>query len=541
MPSIVVLSGPICSGKSQLSQKLKEEAGFEVYLTSKRIRELTGNADDQKRKSLQDLSRDLDSASNYAWIANDLKQLKEDRLIVVDSVRFVQQISKIRDQFGWRVVHVHLSAPLDELKRRFSIRAATKDSGVTFEEANSDETEANSDDLAKIADLQIDTSRSDESDVYVRVAARLGMFAPPNRKYVDVLIGSQFGSEGKGQVAAYLAREYDIVMRVGGPNAGHRVNSESGQFTYIHLPSGSRDHSASIFLGAGAVINASELLKEIKDTGIDPSRITIDENCVLVLEEDIEKEKKLAKSISSTGQGVGAATARKIWRGQEGKVILAKDEPALKDMVGSVVEKLEKAYSSERRIFLEGTQGSGLSLHHGAYPYVTSRDTNVAGCLAEAGVSPTRVKHVVMVVRPYPIRVGDPPDGGGTSGELKRLISWDIVAERAGLDAAKLNASEVTSRTKKLRKVGEFDWSLYRRACALNAPTDIAFTFADYITVRNRDAFRFEQLSKKTISFIEELERVAQAPVSLINTKFDQRSVIDRRNWGVGRGLWQKI
>lgn len=99
------------------------------------------------------------------------------------------------------------------------------------------------------------------------------------------------------------------------------------------------------------------------------------------------------------------------------------------------------------------------------------------------------------------------------------------------MDAKKLRQAEITSTTGRNRRVGEFDWALFRLSCALNAPTDIILTFADYISKDNQDARRFEQLTAETIEFIEELERVAHSPVSLINTRFDQRSVIDRRNW----------
>ncbi len=134
-----------------------------------------------------------------------------------------------------------------------------------------------------------------------------------------------------------------------------------------------------------------------------------------------------------------------------------------------------------------------------------------------------------MVVRTHPIRVENPD--GGTSGPLKSEISFDEVARRAGLDAAEVASREITSTTKRKRRVGEFDWEQFRHACALNAPTDIVLTFADYIRIDNRRARRFEQLTADTIKFIEELEMVAHAPVSLINTRFDPRSVIDRRDW----------
>ncbi|WP_258019343.1 adenylosuccinate synthetase [Pseudomonas chlororaphis] len=141
--------------------------------------------------------------------------------------------------------------------------------------------------------------------------------------------------------------------------------------------------------------------------------------------------------------------------------------------------------------------------------------------LAEAGISPSRVRKILMVIRPMPIRVGDPDgDTGETSGPLKHPTTFADIAQEAGLDAEILNKAEKTSTTKRNRRVGWFDWDQFRRACALNAPTDVVLTFADYLIAANRNARRFEQLHPDTIQFIEEIERVSQAPVSLINTRF---------------------
>jgi len=94
-----------------------------------------------------------------------------------------------------------------------------------------------------------------------------------------------------------------------------------------------------------------------------------------------------------------------------------------------------------------------------------------------------------------------------------------------------LTRNEKTSTTRKQRRLGEFEWDLLRRASLLNGPTDIALTFADYVSKENRNAMRFEQLTEATISLVLEVERVAGAPVSLIATGFNRRSVIDRRTW----------
>lgn len=206
--------------------------------------------------------------------------------------------------------------------------------------------------------------------------------------------------------------------------------------------------------------------------------------------------------------------------------MLAKDVKELKPFIRPTCELLEVAFSAGQHVLLEGTQGTGLSIHHGSYPHVTSRDTTVAGCLAEAGISPSRVRRVILVCRTYPIRVE-----GKYSGPMSQEIDWAEVARRSGISPEELEANEKTSTTRRRRRVSEFDWVLLRKSASLNAPTDIALTFADYLNISNREARRFEQLTEDSIRFIEEVERVAQAPVSLISTRFHSRSIIDRRAW----------
>ena len=134
-----------------------------------------------------------------------------------------------------------------------------------------------------------------------------------------------------------------------------------------------------------------------------------------------------------------------------------------------------------------------------------------------------------MVVRTYPIRVENPPES--SSGPMEKEISWAEVSARSGIDQATLEEREKGSVSNKLRRVSEFDWGLLSRSSTHNAPTDIALTFADYLGHQNAEAKRFEQLTEETIRFVEEVEKVASAPVSLIATGFSYRTVIDRRKW----------
>jgi len=546
---IVVISGKTGSGKSDLTTLLAREYSFHAIRTRDVLAARAGRT--ASRRALLDKGRELDRDTGHDWVvaevAEQIRKLPPHMGVVVDHVSGPAQVEAFRTKFGASVLHVHLWASADSLRDRYSIEVGHRVDEAEYaaiDHLRDDDTVLR---LKHDADVRINTDRSDARDTLVRVAARLHLFTPPEVRCVDVIIGGQYGSEGKGNVVGYLAREYDVMVRVGGPNAGHTVASAAGNYTYHHLPSGSRDVTARILLGPGMTIWLEGLLQEIDDCGITAERLFIDPQAIIIEQADKDAEKRVVSHIGSTGSGSGAAAARRITDRELSTVRLARDEPALRDYVGqdgnwrgSTTERLEEAYRSGHSILLEGTQGSGLSIFHGEYPHVTSRDTNVAGCLAEAGISPSRVRKILMVIRPMPIRVGD-PDGtsGKTSGPLKHPTTFDNIAADAKLVAASLHAAEKTSTTKRKRRVGWFEWEQYRKACALNAPTDVVLAFADYVEGANSNARRFEQLGAKTIKFIEELERVAQAPVSLINTRFprehhgvgDLRTIIDRRNW----------
>ena len=375
----------------------------------------------------------------------------------------------------------------------------------------------------------IDTKRCTEDDVLVKAACHLGLYEREYSRLVDVLIGGQYGSEGKGNISAYLAPEYDMLVRVGGPNAGHKVYDEPEHLNFHHLPSGCKNSPESkILIGPGATVYIKTLFEEINKFSISPDRLYIDKQTMIITNRDRRTESALVETMGSTGQGVGSANARRIRYREPGKVKLAKDYRELNPYTCDTIEKLQEAFTEKRKIFLEGTQGTGLSLYHGFYPFVTSRDTTVAGCLAEAGISPSRVRKIVMVCRCYPIRVESP--SGKTSGPLREIKWWEV-EKRAGFKRNEIKKKELGSTSNKQRRVGEFEWAELRRASCLNAPTDIALTFVDYISKKNEKARRFEQLTEETIRFIEDVERVACAPVSLISTRFEYRNIIDRRAW----------
>ena len=533
---IVVISGPVAAGKTTLAEGLCARYGGRRFSTRSLLADRLGDDQGSDRRALQELGHELDELTGGAWLTTALTPaLYEEtasNLAVIDAVRIPQQIEHLRRAFGRRVVHIHLTASDAVLSARYEGRRRASElvEFATYAELRSDPVEAKTDELRDDADVVIDTARSSAGDILIRAAARLGLLSHLDARRVDVLVGGEYGSEGKGNIAFHISPEYDVLIRVGGPNAGHKVYLPSGE-KYVHhqLPSGTRHGSGSLLIGPGAVLDVASLLREIAECDVDASRLRIDYRAMTISESDRKREGRLAEEIGSTRQGVGAATARRIMRGKD--VLLAGDIPELEPYVADASLYLEQSYKSGAKILLEGTQGTGLSIFHGSYPYVTSRDTTVAGCLAEAGIAPARTRNVVLVCRTFPIRVQN-PGSGATSGPLSHELVWADVERRAGFTEREIEDQEITSTTGRKRRVGEFEWELLRKASLLNGPTDIALTFVDYLDRRNEHARRFDQLTPETIQFIEEVENVAGAPVTLISTRFHpERSIIDRRTW----------
>ena len=465
---IIVLSGPVASGKTTLGDALVERYGFTLLKTRDLIR--VAQKTELERGALQLGGDVLDRKTQGRWVADALVRtlldLPTDITILVDSVRIEPQVKAIRQAFGPRVTHVHLTASLQELTGRYRRRPKRLKELSSYEQVRANKTERNVDDLKDIADVVVDTYRSTGDQVVVRVAARLGLYGRSYDRLADVLVGGAYGSEGKGQIAAYLSPEYEVLIRVGGPNAGHTVYEEPEPFTFHQLPSGTqRNLESQLVLGPGAVISVDRVLDEIAKCEVSKERLAIDPQAMIIEIADRTTERALVDKIGSTGQGVGAATVRKILRTNAAPPVrLARDEPQLKDYIKDTRLVLDDAFASGQRILLEGTQGTGLSLHHGHYPYVTSRDTTVSGCLAEAGISPSRVRKTLLVCRTYPIRVESP--AGGDSGPMTNEITLNEIARRSGVPLRELKARERTSTTRRKRRIAEFDWSLFRQAAS---------------------------------------------------------------------------
>lgn len=297
-----------------------------------------------------------------------------------------------------------------------------------------------------------------------------------------VLVGGQYGSEGKGAIAAHVADDYDVHVRVGSPNAGHTIWWGGEKHVMQTIPCGWINPKAKIIIGRGALINMRLLMQELEHIEqYDPDfreRLYIDSQAGVLDERFHEQEGgtegEMHRRIGSTGEGVGPARMARISRDPEQFRLFESvaGEYGLEDVVcydsPAVLAVLQDAGYD---VLIEGTQGSGLSLYHSHWPYCTSVDTNAAGIIAEVGIAPSRVTDVLMVCRTYPIRVA------GNSGPMEDEITWEELSERVGQDLT----PERTTVTHKVRRIAEWDDDLFRRSRLLNAPTEIALTFCDYV------------------------------------------------------------
>ncbi|MCI0542073.1 MAG: adenylosuccinate synthetase [Verrucomicrobiales bacterium] len=427
MNQIVILSGKIGTGKTTLARNLESEFKFR-HIRTRDFLKARSQEPQFDRAALQAFGERRDRKTGGTWVVEEFAKvfrLMPESAFVLDSVRHPGQLNALREAYGRKIIHIHLEADIAELEARYAKRQSTDIKELSsYALAQQNKTEQKVNRLAKLADVVIRTDRCKAEDVLVRVASHIGCYGRECLRLVDVLVGGQYGSEGKGQVSAYLSGEYDFLVRVGGPNAGHKVKVGNSVFTFRHLPSGTLSCNAQLIIGAGAVLHVPTLLEEIGFARVDYERLSIDPQAMIISQKDRADENMLRENIGSTAQGVGFATARRVMQRGLDDVQLARDISELKPFVRETGRILDSAFSQGQRVFLEGTQGTGLSLFHGYYPHVTSRDTTVAGCLAEAGISATRVRKVIMVCRTYPIRVMSPAGPGKTSGYMSKELTW---------------------------------------------------------------------------------------------------------------------
>lgn len=328
---------------------------------------------------------------------------------------------------------------------------------------------------------------------------------------LTVLVGGQYGSEGKGAIAAHIANEYDVHVRVGSPNAGHTIYWNSEKHVMQSIPCGWINPNARIVIGRGALLNMKQFMKELVHImQYYPdfmSRLLIDPEAGILDERFHEQEGgtlgEMHRRIGSTGEGVGPARMARLARDPEQfKQFkdVAEEYGLEKCICENTPKKLAILQNDGKNILIEGTQGCALSLLHSHWPYCTSVETNAAGIIAEVGIAPARVTDVLLVCRTYPIRVA------GNSGPMQNEIDWDTLNTRIMSMGGQPISPEKTTVTHKVRRIAEWDDELYKQAVVLNAPTEVALTFADYIDPALYGSTRPSSIreSERLMKFIED-------------------------------------
>lgn len=325
-----------------------------------------------------------------------------------------------------------------------------------------------------------------------------------------VIVGLQWGDEGKGKIIDYLAQHADAIIRYqGGPNAGHTIVVGGETYKFHLIPSGVLHRDKYCILGNGMVIDAEQLLNEIKNLhtkGISTDKLKISHRAHLILPThvllDQQSEKKLGKDkIGTTGKGVGPAYYSKVKRcgvrvgdGNDLHDLLVKhlDSIPLDRDASSWTEhslaEITRRHLAELspyicdtsdlandildkggRVLLEGAQGTLLDIDHGTYPFVTASSPTAGGACIGSGIGPTRIHTVIGVVKAYTTRVG----AGPFPTELPMDSGPGEIIFRRG--------KEIGTTTGRHRKCGWLDLVALRYAVRINGISHLAMTKLDVL------------------------------------------------------------
>ncbi|MBS7639299.1 MAG: adenylosuccinate synthetase [Candidatus Bathyarchaeia archaeon] len=328
-----------------------------------------------------------------------------------------------------------------------------------------------------------------------------------------VIVCGFFGDTGKGKIISYLALKdkVSVAARAGvGPNAGHTVVYGDKTYKVRMIPSAFVYEKCRLLIGPGVLVDPNVFLEEVKLTNAE-NRVGLDPQCAIIEPKHIEADRAghLASEIRTTGTGTGPCNADRVLR----KAKLARDVPELQRFLIDVPLEVNMAIDSGENVLIEGTQGTFLSLWHGTYPYVTSKDVTASAACSDVGVGPKKVTDVIVVFKAFVTRVG--------AGPLPGEISWEE-AERRGW-------AEIASVTGRRRRAAPFNFDLAKRAVMLNSATQAAITKIDVLFPECKGARSFSDLSSEAKEFIRRVESEIKIPVTLIGTGPEVWDVVDRR------------
>ena len=342
------------------------------------------------------------------------------------------------------------------------------------------------------------------------------MFGPESR--VVVVVGAQWGDEGKGKLVDVLAERADWVVRYqGGANAGHTVDLGDRSFVLHQIPSGILHPGVRCAIGNGVVLDPDTLFDEIDGlvkAGVDvEGRLYVSERAHLVLpyHKQVDGASASSKAIGTTGRGIGPAYEDKIARrgvrvldlrhperlrevvekgAEHARGRLSRngsasdvDVDAVLELLGRLSERLlplaedvglviHRAVRSGAAVLLEGAQGSLLDIDHGTYPYVTSSNTTAGGAAVGVGIGPSAIDRVLGVVKAYTTRVGNGP----LPTEFEEPLQSQV----------RTLGNEFGATTGRARRCGWFDSLVVKYATRVNGLSDLAVTKLDVLDTLDR-------------------------------------------------------
>lgn len=402
-----------------------------------------------------------------------------------------------------------------------------------------------------------------------------------------VVVGAQWGDEGKGKIVDFLAEDADLIVRFsGGANAGHTI--VTGDITYkLHLvPSGIIYPDKRVVLGTGMVIDPAALFEELKTIekqGIDwKGRIFLSDRAHLVLpkyrKEDIELDKNRIKPIGTTGRGIGVTYAHKAHRDgirvcdiindkkfnslpEDDKEYLKAYRQELSLMAVELCSFM--AENKNKRILFEGAQGVLLDLDVGTYPFVSSGYSQAAGAAMGGGIGPRAINGVLGVFKAYSTRVGNGPfpsefktdtdealenyiretgrEYGVTTGRPRRCGYLDLPALRYAcrvnsLDSLILTHLDVFDELQEIKVCVAYEYEgrliedFLSDATILERATPVTKSFKAW-NCSIKDVKKFDDLPNAAKNYIKFIEDYTQTPIDIISVGYKREETISRKRF----------
>lgn len=412
----------------------------------------------------------------------------------------------------------------------------------------------------------------------------------------DIIVGAQWGDEGKGKIVDMLSTGYDLVCRAnGGHNAGHTIIVDGVKYALHLMPSGVLHENIINIIGNGVVVNPDVLITEMAQFDGLQNRLFISDKAHLNLAHHslIDKAKEMAKgdkAIGTTGKGIGPAYSDKVSRSghrmceilepeilcdalfddfKTNKLIfealeielptyeellteLKRYKDALAPYITNTTRLIWKALDENKRVLIEGAQGTLLDIDHGTYPYATSSNTVSAGACTGLGLSPKEIGNVIGILKAYTTRVGYGPfptedlgvDGdrlcdvgrefGTTTGRRRRCGWFDAVATKYsarlnGLDKFALTKLDVLDGFEKIKICKAYQ---YKGETIDYFPADLQNAVPIYEEMEGWDSItgikRYDDLPQNARTYIERIEELTGIKVELISTGPDRKDTIIR-------------